>query len=53
MVGFSLWLTYGILLGSWPLMLANGTCLLLSAFILAMKVMGRRVREQVAETIGA
>ncbi len=52
-VGFSLWLTYGVLLGSWPLMLANGTCLLLSAFILAMKVMGRRVREQVAESIGA
>lgn len=52
-VGFSLWLTYGIMLGSWPLMLANGTCLLLSAFILAMKVMGRRVREQVADTIGA
>lgn len=52
-VGFSLWLTYGIMLGSWPLMLANGTCLLLSAFILAMKVMGRRVREQVAESIGA
>ncbi len=52
-IGFSLWLTYGILLGSWPLMLANGICLVLSAFILAMKKMGRRVREQVAETIGA
>ena len=36
-VGFSLWLGYGILLGSWPLILANGTCLALSAFILVMK----------------
>ncbi|MFL1463961.1 SemiSWEET family sugar transporter [Roseococcus sp. DSY-14] len=51
-VGFSLWLTYGVLLGAWPLILANGICLALSAFILAMKVMGRRVREEVAQTLG-
>ncbi len=52
-MGFSLWLAYGVLLGSWPLMLANGTCLALSAFILAMKLIGRRRREAVAQSLGA
>ncbi|WP_207540461.1 SemiSWEET family sugar transporter [Sabulicella rubraurantiaca] len=50
--GFSLWLTYGIMLGALPLIAANGTCLLLSAFILAMKLMPRRKREEVAQSLG-
>ncbi|MDP2258088.1 MAG: SemiSWEET transporter [Caulobacter sp.] len=35
--GFVLWTTYGILLGSWPVTVANAVCLMLSAVILALK----------------
>ncbi|HZH47170.1 MAG TPA: SemiSWEET transporter [Roseococcus sp.] len=51
-VGFSLWLTYGILLGSVPLMAANGVCLALSAFILVMKMLPKQKKEAVAGTLG-
>lgn len=49
--GFSLWLAYGVLLGSWPLVVANAVCLALSAFILAMKVLPRRRKEEVARAL--
>lgn len=51
-IGFSLWLTYGIMLGSLPLMVANGICLALSAFILVMKKLPRARREEVAQALG-
>jgi len=35
--GFSLWVVYGVLIGSWPVAGANIVCLLLSATILALK----------------
>ena len=35
--GFSLWVTYGLMIGSLPVMLTNSVCLALSALILAMK----------------
>jgi MtN3 and saliva related transmembrane protein len=50
-VGFSLWLTYGLLLWQWPLILTNGICLALSAFILMMKLLPRRQKEKVAEAL--
>ncbi|MBY0330465.1 MAG: SemiSWEET transporter [Acetobacteraceae bacterium] len=50
-VGFSLWLTYGLLLWQWPLILTNGTCLLLSGFILLMKLLPRQRRDAVAEAL--
>lgn len=37
-VGVALWLLYGVLLQSWPLIVANGITLVLAAFILAMKL---------------
>ena len=49
--GFSLWLAYGLLLGQWPLIVTNGLCLALSAFILAMKLLPRRRREAVADAL--
>ncbi|NOG70740.1 SemiSWEET family sugar transporter [Roseicella sp. DB1501] len=49
--GFSLWLTYGLLLWQWPLILTNGICLVLSAFILTMKLLPRRQKEKVAESL--
>ena len=35
--GFSLWIAYGVLIGSWPVMGANSVCLLLSSIILILK----------------
>ena len=37
-VGVALWLLFGILMQSWPLMIANGITLMLAAAILAMKL---------------
>ena len=35
--GFALWITYGVLLKSWPVMVANSVCLAESAAILFLK----------------
>jgi MtN3 and saliva related transmembrane protein len=37
-IGLALWLTYGILLTNWPLMLANAVTLVLALLILILKV---------------
>ena len=37
-VGVALWLVYGVLLYSWPLMIANGITLALAGAILVMKL---------------
>ncbi len=49
--GFSLWLAYGLMLGQWPLIITNGICLGLSTFILVMKLLPKRQKEQVAEAL--
>jgi MtN3 and saliva related transmembrane protein len=36
--GTALWLAYGLALGDWPLIGANSVCLLLTGFILALKL---------------
>ena len=42
-LGVGLWLVYGLTLGAWPVILANGMTLLLAASILGMKLwFGRR-----------
>lgn len=50
-IGFSLWVGYGVLLGAWPIILPNSICFVLSAFILAMKLMPQRKREEVADAV--
>ncbi len=35
--GIALWLTYGVLLDAWPIIIANGLTLLLAGSILLMK----------------
>jgi MtN3 and saliva related transmembrane protein len=50
-VGFALWLAYGIRLGEWPLMITNGICLLFSGFILVMILLPRKRTEAVAATL--
>lgn len=37
-VGVALWFVYGLLLGAWPVIIANFVTLLLAVFILAMKL---------------
>jgi MtN3 and saliva related transmembrane protein len=37
-IGIALWLVYGLLLGAWPIVLANGITLVLAAAILVMKL---------------
>ncbi|HEX3666813.1 MAG TPA: SemiSWEET transporter [Rhizomicrobium sp.] len=49
--GFIAWTAYGALLMQWPLILANGICLLLSAFILTMKILPRGAKNAVAEQL--
>ena len=39
--GIALWLTYGILMQSWPVIVANGVTLVLALAVLAMKWMFR------------
>lgn len=36
--GVALWLVYGLAIGSWPVTLANAITLILSLFIIAMKL---------------
>jgi MtN3 and saliva related transmembrane protein len=37
-VGVAAWLVYGLMIGSWPIIVANVVTLLLAGFILAMKL---------------
>jgi MtN3 and saliva related transmembrane protein len=37
-LGVALWLVYGILIDSWPVMLANAVTLLLAGSVLVMKI---------------
>lgn len=48
---FTLWVAYGLLRGDWPLVGSNGICLVLSAFILAMTLAPRWVRQAVRRTV--
>ena len=42
-LGVAMWLAYGVLLGAWPVIVANAITLALASTILAMKiVLGRR-----------
>ena len=37
-VGIAFWLAYGLVLGSWPIILSNGLTLVLAGIILALKI---------------
>ena len=36
--GVALWLAYGVLLGSWPIIVANGVTLALASIVLILKM---------------
>ena len=50
-VGFLLWLSYGIGKGDWTLIGPNAICLALSLFIFAMIMMPQKKRDAVADVI--
>lgn len=49
--GFCAWLLYGILQHQWAIIVQNIICLVLSAFILTMKLLPQPQKEAVAETL--
>jgi MtN3 and saliva related transmembrane protein len=49
--GFALWMTYGVTIRAWPLIAANSICLVLSAFILGMKLLPPRKKEEIAKAL--
>ena len=48
---FALWTAYGLMLGQWPLVASNSICLVVSAFILVMKLLPRRKTRAVSAAI--
>ena len=45
-VGVGLWLAYGVVIGEWPIVIANALTLALAATILGMKIAVERVPRQ-------
>lgn len=37
-IGIALWLLYGVLLGAWPIIIANAVTLALTTFVLALAI---------------
>jgi MtN3 and saliva related transmembrane protein len=50
-IGFALWLAYGVAISQWPIIICNGICLLLAGFILFMKLSPQKVKDGVADKI--
>jgi MtN3 and saliva related transmembrane protein len=50
-IGFAAWTVYGVLLGEWPLIVTNSVCLVLSSFILTMKLVSRSRRDAIADKL--
>lgn len=48
---FAFWIGYGVLLGQWPIIVANSICLILAGFILTMKMLPRAKRNNVADAL--
>jgi MtN3 and saliva related transmembrane protein len=49
--GFIFWTAYGAMQSAWPLIASNSICLILSAFILTMKLLPQREKEKVADAV--
>ena len=50
-LGFALWLAFGIMKLEWPIIITNGVCLLLSAFIFTMTILPRVEKDAVADSL--
>lgn len=52
-IGFVLWLIYGVLLRQWAIIIQNLICLGLSSFILTMKMLPQRNKEIIADAVAS
>ena len=50
-LGFTLWTAYGAMQAAWPIIASNSICLILSAFILTMKLLPQHKKETLADTV--
>ncbi|MDB5734966.1 MAG: hypothetical protein JWN16_1603 [Alphaproteobacteria bacterium] len=50
--GFALWLGFGIAKREWPLVASNSICLVLSGFILTMKLLPASRKKKAAAVLG-
>lgn len=50
-LAFALWVTYGIMREEVPLIAANGLSLVMSGFILVMKLLSKPAKEEVADVL--
>lgn len=50
-LGFAFWFMFGIMKSEWPIVITNGVCLVLSAFILVMTVLPREKKDAVADVL--
>lgn len=50
-LGFVFWTTYGVLSKAWPVAASNSICLVLSLFILTMKLLPQHDKEKVADAV--
>lgn len=50
-LGFASWLIFGVMKNEWPIIITNGVCLVLSAFILMMTVLPRAKKDAVADVL--
>lgn len=48
---FGLWIAYGVLRGDWALIIPNTVCMALAGFILMLKLLPARKRDQVADKL--
>ena len=51
--GFVTWLIYGILMKQWAIIVQNIICLILSSFILTMKLLPQKKKEAVADSVAS
>jgi MtN3 and saliva related transmembrane protein len=49
--GFAVWIVFGVMSGSWPIVIPNVVCLALAGFILALKLMPAHQRDKVADKV--
>jgi MtN3 and saliva related transmembrane protein len=49
--GFMAWTAYGVSLRQWPIVVSNSICLMLSTFILMMKLLPQNRKEEIADGI--
>jgi MtN3 and saliva related transmembrane protein len=50
-IGFAVWIVYGVMLGAWPIVAENIVCVVLAGFILVMKLLPHHLRHAVADRI--